>query len=137
MKKKNPINESGKKMETLRKEFLVKHSIPFKKGKSKTIDFEIFTTPTIWLECANQNSGGSVMDKIPTKILKYHIKRGVTEIYIERGNKKLSKDVLNCIDWIETKSDIKVHILTSNEVDNLLLGFQTPKNEFFNLDISK
>lgn len=131
MKKLNPINESGKKMETLRREFLTKHSIPFKCGKSETIDFEIFTTPTLWLECANQNSEGSVMDKIPTKILKYHIKRGVNEIYIERGNRQLSKDVLNCIEWIKAKSNIKVHILTSTEVDNLLLGIEAPKNKFF------
>lgn len=131
MKKPNPINESGKKMETRRKEFLLEHSIPFKQGKSETIDFEILTTPMVWLECANQNAEGSVMEKIPNKILKYHIKRGVTEIYIERGSKQLSNDVLRSIDWIESRSDIKVHILTSIEVDNLLLGIEAPKNKFF------
>jgi hypothetical protein len=127
----NPINSSGKDMESLRKQFLIKHSIPFKAGKTHTIDFEILTTPTIWIECTNQNVEGSAMEKIPNKIIKYHLKRGINEIYIERGSKAISKDVLRSIDWIESKSDIKVHIVTTNQMNDILLGIKVPKNKFF------
>ncbi len=127
----NPINSSGKNMESLRKQFLINHSIPFKEGKNHTIDFEILTTPTIWIECTNQNVEGSAMEKIPNKIIKYHLKRGLNEIYIERGVKPISKDVLNSIDWIESKSDIKVHIVTTKQMDDILMGISIPKNKFF------
>ncbi len=129
----NPINKSGKKLENYRESFLVRNNIPFKSGGTTTIDFEILTEPKIWLECTNQNGPGSAYEKLPNKVMKYIRKREITDtIYVERGVKVPNKDIMNNLKEIEEWKKVKIKVLSSKEVDDLLLNtkFVEPLERF-------
>ena len=128
----NPINKSGKEFENKRKNFLKKNDIPFKKGGTQTIDFEILTKPTIWLECTNQTGSGSTYEKLPNKVMKYIRRKKITDtIYVERGIKIPNKDITDNLKQIEDFTGVNIKVLTSSQTDDLILN-KSGKSKFTN-----
>jgi len=128
----NPINISGKEGEKSLGNFLKSKNIPYKSGGSKTIDYTIFLeNKTVYVECTNQNVEGSVMEKLPHKIWKYHQRIGFKEVIIQRGNLELGKGVMSHIRDIESQKGIRVMIMNSNELQQYLLDVPVKTHEFF------
>lgn len=128
----NPINESGIKAEKRLESFLIKHNIPYKRGGNTSIDFTIFTKDkTIYLDTTNQNVSGSVQEKVPHKVWKYHKRIGFDEVIIQRGKLQLHREVMEHLKYIEQTENIKVHVLTDVEVERYLLGLELKQNKFF------
>lgn len=128
----NPINESGKGAEDRLKRFLIENDIPYESGGNTTIDFTIFTkNKTVYIDCTNQNVSGSVEEKVPHKIWKYHKRIGFKEVIIQRGKQELHPEVMEHIRDLEVSKNIKVFIWTEDEVQNYLLGLPPKTNPFF------
>jgi hypothetical protein len=128
----NPINESGKSAEDRLEKFLIQNNIPYNSGGNTTIDFTIWTSDeTIYIDCTNQNVAGSVEEKVPHKIWKYHKRIGFKEVIIQRGELELHPEVMEHIRDIEESKNIKVHIWTEREVQDYLLGIPPKTNPFF------
>ena len=128
----NPINESGKGAEDRLKRFLIENDIPYESGGNTTIDFTIFTkNKTVYIDCTNQNVSGSVEEKVPHKIWKYHKRIGFKEVIIQRGKQELHPEVMEHIQDLEITKGIKVFIWTEDEVQNYLLGLPPKTNPFF------
>jgi hypothetical protein len=121
----NPINISGTKLENQLKEFLVEYNYPFIDGGSKDIDFIIeIVNQKIYVDCTNQNTEGSVVDKIPQKIFKYYQKHKMDKFYIVRGEyKNFPKPVCDHISFLEDYFKFKVIILTYDEFIKILMSF--------------
>ena len=129
----NPINISGKSAEDRLKNFLINKNIPYKHGLNKTIDFTVYTKKkVVYIDCTNQNVEGSVQEKVPHKIWKYHKRIGFNEVIIQRGNLQLHKEVMAHIKDLEITKNIKVFVLTEDEVKNYLLELPKKENRFFN-----
>ena len=118
----NPINESGSKLEDLVEDFLFKNKYRFIDGGNKDIDFIIETTnEKIYVDCTNQNTEGSVIDKLPHKIYKYYQKHKMNDFYIIRGlYKKFPESVFEHINFLENCFNFKVIILTYDEFIKML-----------------
>jgi len=120
----NPINESGSILENLVEDFLIKNKYQFIDGGSKDIDFIIETTnERIYVDCTNQNTEGSVIDKLPHKIYKYYKKHKMNDFYIIRGlYKKFPEPVFEHIKHLENYFNLKVIILTYDEFIEMLIN---------------
>jgi hypothetical protein len=128
----NPINKSGQKLEHEMSLFLETNSIPYDGGGSSCIDFKIRTdTGIVYLDCTNQNVGGSVMEKLPHKIWKYWNKFKFNEVVITRGREKPNKVLNEHIKWLEDILNIKVYVLSFNESKKFILDKPLQTNEFF------
>jgi len=128
----NPINESGKDAEDRLEKFLIQNDIPYKRGGNTTIDFTIYTKDKIvYIDCTNQNVPGSVEEKVPHKIWKYHQRIGFNEVIIQRGKLELGEEVMEHIRYYEEKEDMKVLVWTEEEVRSYLLGLPPKENPFF------
>ena len=128
----NPINKSGQKLEHEMSLFLETNSIPYDGGGSSCIDFKIRTdTGIVYLDCTNQNVGGSVMEKLPHKIWKYWNKFKFNEVVITRGREKPNKVLNEHIKWLEDILNIKVHVLSFMESQQFILDKPLKLNEFF------
>jgi hypothetical protein len=128
----NPINKSGQKLEHEMSLFLETNSIPYDGGGSSCIDFKIRTdTGIVYLDCTNQNVGGSVMEKLPHKIWKYWNKFKFNEVVITRGREKPNKVLNEHIKWLEDILNIKVYVLSFNESKKFILDKPLQINEFF------
>ena len=128
----NPINKSGQKLEHEMSLFLETNSIPYDGGGSSCIDFKIRTdTGIVYLDCTNQNVGGSVMEKLPHKIWKYWNKFKFNEVVITRGREKPNKVLNEHIKWLEDILNIKVYVLSFNESKKFILDKPLQINDFF------
>jgi len=129
---KNPINISGQKLEKEMSFFLESNSIPYVGGGSSCIDFKIKTnTGIIYLDCTNQNVGGSVMEKLPHKIWKYWKKFRFNEVVITRGREKPNEILNQHLAWLEHILVIKIHVLDFDQSKKFILGKPLKINKFF------
>ena len=84
-------NKSGIELEAELKNFLIQNSFVFRHqipGQNE-IDFIIGNEDNkLYADCTNQNSSGSVDEKIPHKIWKYYKKYNYSSVYIIRGSHK-------------------------------------------------
>lgn len=131
----NPINESGKKLEIELRDFLREKGIPFQRsgeGSDVGIDFRIYIDDrTLWVECANQNVGGSVVEKIPHKVFKYWKKYGMDKIFLLRGAYNIfNEPLIDHLKLIEKTCNIEVEIVSIEQLKNILQG-STPKQHAF------
>tara|TARA_B100000029_G_scaffold453508_1_gene479356 strand:- start:663 stop:1061 length:399 start_codon:yes stop_codon:yes gene_type:complete len=97
----NSINESGTKLEKKLEVYLIENKIQYKKQKSSKheIDFIIQQPDAPWyVECTNQNSKGSVAEKIPHKVRKYHRLYGFKKVYNVIGEYKIPNEVIITMD---------------------------------------
>ena len=132
MRTKNPANISGQKLEKEMALFLKTNDVPYEGGGSSCIDFKIKTdTGIIYLDCTNQNVGGSVMEKLPHKIWKYWSKFKFNEVVITRGREKPNKTLNEHINWLEQILLIKVYVLDFNQSKRFILNKPLKTNKFF------
>ena len=118
-------NKSGAKLEDDLARVLINEKFTFIKEKpgSKMIDFQIETDKgRVYVDCTNQNSGGSVMDKIVQKARKYYRMYRYAEIFIVRGRKPIHSEVLKTLKEDEQVYGYKTTILTLEEICNMLKG---------------
>lgn len=99
----NPINISGNILEDKIENFLISKGIPYERNKHNGIDFII--NNELYIDAKNQNTGGSVDEKLPFTVWKYKNKYKINHMIIVHGEHNISKKVLQCI---EEMSDIKV-----------------------------
>ena len=120
----NPINESGSKLEKLVKDFLKKNNYQFIGGGNNDIDFIIETSNgKVYVDCTNQNVQGSIIDKVPHKIFKYHVKHKMNEFHIIRGlYKDFPEPIFEHIKHLENYFNLKVIILTYDEFIEMLIN---------------
>jgi len=103
----NPINKSGTSLENDLEVYFIENKIQYKKHKSgkKEIDFIIPQPDGVWyVECTNQNSSGSVYEKLPQKQRKYHRLYGFKKVYNVIGEYKIPNEVIITMD-----EDAKTH----------------------------
>lgn len=137
----NPRNESGEKLEEDTKLFLdennfqyiphnnqaeIDYRIEIFDDDVQTISGEARKTKIIYADCTNQNVGGSVDEKLPTKIHKYLRKYNYKEVFIIRGLQLPSKATMAFISEMEEWFNIKVHFVTLEEFKSYLLNNVTP-----------
>ena len=94
----NPVNISGKNLEDKVEQYCVENNISYQRAKSGAfeIDFIIDTDfGKIYADCTNQNTVGSVEEKLPHKLWKYFKKYQYRSVYIIKGDHKISKSVLD------------------------------------------
>ena len=93
----NPINISGQNLEDRVEKFCVENNINYQRAKTGSfeIDFIIDTDfGKIFADCTNQMTGGSVEEKLPHKLWKYFKKYQYRNVYIIKGDHKISSKVL-------------------------------------------
>lgn len=117
-------NKSGEELETQLKMFLIEKEFSFVQQKSgqSVIDFIIETEDEkIYADCTNQNESGSIMDKIPHKIWKYHRLYDYSNVYIIRGKKIPNETIMkHCAEICEDKN-FKMHLVTFQEFCDILM----------------
>ena len=128
MSKNNPINQSGVILENRLKEELSKRKLPFHHQKSgqKQIDFII---GDIYVDCTNQNIGGSVEEKLPHKVWKYWKQYGFDEVYIIRGEHMIGKSVREHLDMYKNAFNVTTHIVTLQQFLDILDDKPTIKSQ--------
>ena len=103
----NPINQSGQLLEDMVENYCVSNKISYKRAKpgAHEIDFIIDSSNgKIFADCTNQMTGGSVEEKLPHKLWKYHNKYGYSNVCIIKGDHKISPTVLmHCNELARTK----------------------------------
>jgi len=117
---KNPINESGLKLEESLENYLRVNGLPYKRN-SNGIDF-IVGDGQYYIECKNQTQGGSVNEKLPHTIWKYQQKYGMDTMYIIQPYTDGMGVVMNHIQWLESMLGINVHIVSYEDMCNVLSG---------------
>ena len=115
-------NQSGIKLEKELKTFLCEKKIPFTYQKNGKHEIDFIIGKGIYADCTNQNVTGSVDEKIPHKIWKYHKKYGYKDVYIIRGKKIPNESVLSNCNEIAAYKDFKFHLMTLEEFFNFLEG---------------
>ena len=93
----NPVNISCKDLEDRVENYCVENNISYQRAKSGAfeIDFIIDTDfGKVYADCTNQNVVGSVEEKLPHKIWKYYQKYKYDNVYIIKGDQKISNHVL-------------------------------------------
>tara|TARA_Y100000389_G_scaffold2663_1_gene2638 strand:+ start:753 stop:1145 length:393 start_codon:yes stop_codon:yes gene_type:complete len=103
----NPVNISGQLLEDQVESYCVENNISYQRAKpgAHAIDFIIDTDDgKVFADCTNQNSVGSVEEKLPHKLWKYHNKYGYSNVCIIKGDHKISPTVLmHCQELARTK----------------------------------
>jgi hypothetical protein len=93
----NPVNISGQLLEDKVENYCRENNISYQRAKpgDHAIDFIIETdNGKVFADCTNQNSVGSVEEKLPHKLWKYHNKYGYSNVCIIKGDHKISPTVL-------------------------------------------
>ena len=93
----NPVNISGQLLEDMVENYCVSNKISYKRAKpgAHEIDFIIDSSKgKIFADCTNQMTGGSVEEKLPHKLWKYFKKYQYRNVYIIKGDHKISAKVL-------------------------------------------
>ena len=116
----NPINESGLKLEDLLENYLKVNDLPYKRN-TNGIDF-IVGNGEYYIECKNQTQGGSVNEKLPHTIWKYHQRYGMDVMYIIQPYTKGMAKIMNHIKWLESILGIKVYIVSYQHMCDVLSG---------------
>ena len=117
-------NKSGQELETQLKMFLIEKDFSFiqQKPSQPVIDFVIDTQDgKIYVDCTNQNESGSVIDKIPHKIWKYHRMYNYSDVYIIRGSKIPSEIIMEHCNEICEDKNFKMHLVTFQEFCDILM----------------
>lgn len=117
-------NKSGQELETRLKMFLIEKEFNFtqQKPRQPVIDFIIDTEgEKIYVDCTNQNEPGSVMEKIPHKIWKYHKKYNYSNVYIIRGKEIPNEQVMEHCAEICKEKNFKMHLMTFEEFCDILM----------------
>jgi hypothetical protein len=117
-------NKSGIQLETLLKMFLIEKEFTFTQQKAgqSVIDFIIDVDDgKIYADCTNQNEPGSVMDKIPHKIWKYHKKYNYQEVYIIRGKQIPNEQIMEHCAEICKDKNFKMHLVNFQEFCDILI----------------
>ena len=130
----NPINNSGKELENELEKRLIQNGIPYtrsEEGPKADIDFIIHTNPKMYIECHNQNTKGSVDEKIPHKVFKYRTKHGMNTMYIVKGTYPLNSRIENHIELLENSFGMKVEIENLDSITNKILSNPIQVNKFF------
>tara|TARA_R100000030_G_C3152420_1_gene98584 strand:+ start:90 stop:476 length:387 start_codon:yes stop_codon:yes gene_type:complete len=109
----NPINESGTLGENHFETLLNENDIPFKSGGNNGIDYIVFDK--FYMDSKNQTQGGSVDEKIPHTIFKYHEKYNQPKYYIV-GYYEYKEGIKRHIKFLENKLNIKVYFYTPEEM---------------------
>ena len=109
----NPINESGTLGENHFETLLNENDIPFKSGGNNGIDYIVFDK--FYMDSKNQTQGGSVDEKIPHTIFKYHEKYNQPKYYIV-GYYEYKESIKRHIKFLENKLNIKVYFYTPEEM---------------------
>ena len=129
----NPANESGTKLEDRVESFLKSNNFAYDKQKpgASEIDFiiPINGNRSIFADCTNQNSGGSVYEKVPHKVWKYSVKYEYDEVYIIRGTQLPPISVKDHLQWFKEEIGVDTHIVSFEEFSNIVLK-QTPYSPF-------
>ena len=127
------INESGFQGEELIENFLKKNGFAYNRN-SKGIDFEIFTKrKTFFVDSKNQNSTGSVDEKLPQTARKYWRKYNYKDVYIVCGKHKIDKEVIITLKEDEVVYGYKTHIMEFQQFSDMMLDEtpDSPLDEFF------
>ena len=103
----NPINESGQRLEEQLESYLIKNDFAFKRAKSGQHEFD-FIIGNYYADCTNQNEQGSVDEKIPHKVWKYHQKYKYKDVYIIRGKHIPNPSVVEHLKIFPFKTHIAV-----------------------------
>ena len=120
-------NKSGTQLEETLELLLKENDIPYKRqshGKSQ-IDFII--NDSIYADCTNQNSVGSVEEKIPHKVWKYWKQYGYKDVYIIRGKWNVSPKVLEHLKDASIAWGYTTHIVDIDEFMSIVMN--EPKRE--------
>ena len=110
---KNPINESGTLGENHFESLLKQNDIPFKPSGNNGIDYIVLDE--FYIDSKNQTQGGSVDEKIPHTIFKYHEKYNQSKYYIV-GYYEYKESIIRHIKYLEDKLNIKVYFYTPEEM---------------------
>ena len=123
----NPINLSGRELEDDMETFLIKYEYPYSRN-SNGIDFIVHTdVHTYYIECKNQNRGGSVVEKLPHTVWKYKMKYDMETLHIIQPYRDYMGRVMEHIEWLKEKLDMQIWIGDFATLCNILLG-TNPKN---------
>ena len=93
MNKSNPRNESGKFGEDRMEKFLIETNLPYTSKKNNGIDFIVHLEKDIYIDIKNQNTDGSVNEKLPHMVWKYKQKYNYSKVYIVEGKKDTPESV--------------------------------------------
>ena len=126
----NPVNISGQLLEDQLESYCRENNITYQRAKpgAHAIDFIIETdNGKIFADCTNQNSTGSVEEKLPHKLWKYHNKYGYSNVCIIKGDHKLGSNVLMHCQEIARMKQFELTFKNCEEFCNSL----TQKEESF------
>ena len=117
----NPINESGTAGESHFKTLLNENDMSFKPGGNNGIDYIV--SDKFYIDSKNQNKAGSVDEKIPHTIFKYHERYNQPKYYIV-GYHKYNKGIMRHIKYLEDTLNIKVYFYTPEEMIKVIKGYE-------------
>tara|TARA_Y100000310_G_C20046379_1_gene518519 strand:+ start:90 stop:491 length:402 start_codon:yes stop_codon:yes gene_type:complete len=120
---KNPINVSGKAGQLCLREYLNNNNFTYKEEKPGQPQIDFIVNPNtknaIYIDCTNQNVGGSVEEKLPHKVWKYYQKYKYKEVYIVEGRHTVNQSVRQ---HCKSYSSFKVHFVKFRGMINILEG---------------
>ena len=121
----NPVNISGQLLEDMVENYCVSNKISYKRAKpgAHEIDFIIDSSKgKIFADCTNQNSGGSVEEKLPHKLWKYFKKYQYRNVYIVKGDHKISPKVLEHCNEMARGYNFELHFVNYEQFTNKLVA---------------
>ena len=122
----NPRNESGKFGEDRMKKVLIENNLPYTPGKNNGIDFIVHLEKDIYIDIKNQNTDGSVNEKIPHMVWKYKKEYNYSKVYIVEGKKNTPESIKKHCNEI-----CDVYFVKFEEMCDILLGEPTKIERFF------
>ena len=126
----NPVNISGQLLEDKVELYCREKNISYKRAKpgAHEIDFIIESNKgKLFADCTNQNTVGSVEEKLPHKLWKYFKKYQYRNVYIMKGDHKISKSVLDHCYEMSRGYNFDLHFVNYEQFTNNL----TAKEEGF------
>jgi hypothetical protein len=121
----NPVNISGQLLEDMVENYCVSNKISYKRARpgAHEIDFIIESNKgKIFADCTNQNSGGSVEEKLPHKLWKYFKKYQYRNVYIVKGDHKISPKVLEHCNEMARGYNFELHFVNYEQFTNKLVA---------------
>ena len=121
----NPVNISGQLLEDMVENYCVSNKISYKRARpgAHEIDFIIESNKgKIFADCTNQNSGGSVEEKLPHKLWKYFKKYQYRNVYIVKGDHKISQKVLEHCNEMARGYNFELHFVNYEQFTNKLVA---------------
>ena len=121
----NPVNISGQLLEDMVENYCVSNKISYKRARpgAHEIDFIIESNKgKIFADCTNQNSGGSVEEKLPHKLWKYFKKYQYRNVYIVKGDHTISSKVLEHCNEMARGYNFELHFVNYEQFTNQLVA---------------